>query len=97
MMDKMAASINDSITEFLAKDENKNVFKNISFNKDYSELNVKVDAEHYAPLNEISLIGLQLFGSIYQTFNGTEKKAVKTNIINYSNGTVIKTSTSPEN
>lgn len=97
MMDGIAKSINDNITEFLAKEENKSVFKEVVFNKDYSELNVKVYKEKYSPFNGAGLIGFGISGMMYQIFNGVDKGkiAIKTNIMD-SNGAMISTSTYPE-
>lgn len=92
MMDGIGKSINDSITEFLSKEENKNIFKEIVFNKDYSELNVKVDSGHYAPLDEIRIAGFKISSMVYQAFNGVDKSkmVIKTNIMD-SSGAMIKT------
>ena len=98
MMDGIAKSINDNISEFLAKEENKSVFKEIVFNKDYSELTIKVDSGHYNPANEFSLVGFKISSMMYQAFNGVDKSrmVIKANIMD-SNGTMIKTSTMDSN
>ncbi|HHY26351.1 MAG TPA: hypothetical protein GX523_06300, partial [Desulfitobacterium dehalogenans] len=98
MMDDLAKSINDMTTEFLASEENKKIFKQIEFNKDYTEINVKVDSAQFTELIQISLLGFTLSSLMYQSFNGVEpgEIAVKTNIINNSTGSIIKTSTYPD-
>jgi PBP1b-binding outer membrane lipoprotein LpoB len=55
MMDRMGESINDSITEFLASEDNKGVFKEIKFNKDYTLLTAKVDSALYTDFDQINL------------------------------------------
>jgi hypothetical protein len=97
MMDGIAKSVNDNVTEFLSKEKNKEIFKEIVFNKDYSELNVKVYKERYSPFDGVGIIGIEISGMTYQIFNGVEndKISVKTNIMD-SGGTIISTSTYPE-
>ncbi|EHQ89394.1 hypothetical protein [Desulfosporosinus youngiae] len=98
MMDDLAKSINDITTEFLAAEENKTIFKQIEFNKDYTEINVKVDPAQFTEWSQIGLIGFTFSGLMYQSFNGVEpgKITIKTNIIDNSTGSVIKTSTYPD-
>ena len=97
MMNEIAKSIDDYTKEFLSNDENKSIFKDIAFSNDYTELNVKVDASQYNEMSDFSLIGLNFHGLMYQAFDGVDssKLALKTNIINYSSGEIIKTSVYP--
>jgi hypothetical protein len=49
MMDGIKKQLADSVTEFLADEENTATFKDVTFNGDYTEMTVKVDKAQYAP------------------------------------------------
>ncbi|XCH79048.1 MAG: hypothetical protein WHF31_16260 [Candidatus Dehalobacter alkaniphilus] len=90
MLNEIKKQIADSVTEFLADEENKATFKAVTFNGDYTEMTVKVDKSQYAAFSTLNLLGLEFTAVMYQVFNGVEDGKLKVNMLDYSTGEVVE-------
>ncbi|HHU21888.1 MAG TPA: hypothetical protein GXZ52_00470 [Clostridiales bacterium] len=90
MLEEIDKSISESVTEFLAEEENKAIYKAIEFNKDYTEMTAKVDPAQYVAFANLNLLGLEFSAVMYQMFSGIKDAKVKVNIANHSTGEVVE-------
>jgi uncharacterized lipoprotein YehR (DUF1307 family) len=91
LLEDLRKTLDENIAKMLSEDEG--IFKEISFNGDCTELTVKVDIENYTAFDNLSLLGHEFSGIMYQVFNAVPdvEQAVKTNIVDHQTGEVIDT------
>lgn len=98
MMKEMESGILESIDE-LVNSEDYTAFKAISYNKDFTEFDVKVDLEAYE--NSFDVFGiftLVFSGTFYNAFDGksTDDLKITINIIDEATNELINTSVFPD-
>ena len=87
MMEEMKNDVVSSIQE-IVDDEDYSVEK-IDYNKDFTEFTVTLNGEEVGMMNSFIVMALDIYGAMYNIFNGTDIDNIKT-IFKNTNGDVIE-------
>lgn len=83
LLDSIKISINESINEMLANEENCPSFESITYNDDVTVFEVKVDSATYNSIQSFSALSFYVMGNLYQAFNGVPEAELKT-VVNFA-------------
>ena len=98
MMDKMGNLVISTIDEIVNSEDYTSI-KEISYNKDFTEFDVKVNRQQYeAGFDRFAIFGLVIFSTYYSAFDGKSGEDLKVifNMIDETTGEIYDTAIYPD-
>lgn len=93
MMDDLRESINQGLEEMVTSGDFPN-FVSVEANNTFTEFTVIIKSEELGLMDSFSVMGLYMFGGMYNTFNGTPADNISVSFVNETSGNVINTANS---
>lgn len=92
LLDSIKVSIDESINDLLADDENYPSFGSITYNDGVTVFDVNVDPATYGGFQSFASISFYVMGNMYQALNAVPETEIKTvvNFVNKDTGEVIE-------
>lgn len=95
MLEDLAASINDSLTEMVGSEEFPAITA-VKANDNFTSFTVSLSSETVGLSEGMSVIGLYMYGGLYGVFSGDEPENVHVDFVNANTGEVIETADSTD-
>ncbi len=93
IMDDLRESINQGLAEMITSGDFPN-FVSIEANNTFTEFTVVTKSEELSLMDSFSVMGLYMFGGMYNAFNGTPADNISVSFVNEASGNVINTANS---
>ena len=95
MMDEMATSINDSLSEMIGSEDYPNISE-IVVNDDFTKFTVTTSSTELSLAESFSVMVFYMYGGMYNIFNGTPVDNVQVDFVNADSGEVISSANSAD-
>lgn len=95
MMDEMATSINDSLSEMIGSEDYPNISE-IVVNDDFTKFTVTTSSTELSLAESFSVMAFYMYGGMYNIFNGTPVDNVQVDFVNADSGEVISSANSAD-
>lgn len=95
IMEGIRAEIDNGLAEMAGADEGSTITE-VTANGDYTEFTVKTTAAELGLTESLSVLGLYLYGGMYNAFNGTPVDDIAVKFVNADTGELIQEAHSSE-
>lgn len=95
MMDEMALSINNSLSEMIGSEDYPNISEIVA-NDDFTKFTVTTSSTELSLTESFSVMAFYMYGGMYNIFNGTPVDNVQVDFVNADSGEVISSANSAD-
>lgn len=95
MMDEMTENLDMSLNEMVGS-EDYPTYTKIEHNSDFTQITVYIDAEELGLMDSISVLGMYMYGGMYNAFNGTSIDNINVKFISNNTGEIVADCNSSE-
>ena len=95
MMEELSDSINTALTDMVGSEDYPN-FTDIKANDDFTQFTITTKSEELNLKESVSVMGVYMYGGMYNVFNGTTVDNVHVDFVNADTGEIISSSDSKD-